>query len=158
MGTAAPTGQQPAAGVPAGWQQRLQQMSPDERERFLQNNEKFRSLPKEQQNQIRRHFAEWDRLPPQQKETMNRNAEALAKLTPAQRSSLRTQVLPQWRQLAPERRQELKQRLGSLNGLSDAERNGRLNDPNFYQGLSPQEHDVLKQLGEYRLTPGGGAE
>jgi hypothetical protein len=151
-----PVGQQTAGNVPAGWQQRLQQMSPEERERFLQNNEKFQGLPKAQQDQIRQRFEKWDQLSPQQKAQMNQNAQALGKLSPEQREKLRTQVLPQWKQLTPERRQELKQRLGSLNGLSDAERNQKLNDPNFYQGLSPQEHDVLKQLGEYKLTPGAG--
>jgi hypothetical protein len=150
-------GQQSSGGLPAGWQQHLQQMSPEERERFLQNNEKFRSLPQSEKDQIRQRFKEWDQLSPKQKAKMNQNAEALGKLTPQQRDTLRTNVLPQWRQMSPERRKELSQRLGALNGLSDAERNQKLNDPNFYQGLSPQEHDVLKQLGEYKLTPGAGA-
>jgi len=133
-------------------------MSPEERERFLQNDQRFRSLPPEQQAKIRENFEKWNRLSPEQKEKLNQNAEALAKLTPEQRQTIRTQLLPQWRQLTPERRQELKQRLGTLNGMGDADRNQRLNDPNFYEGLSPREHDVLKQLGEYRLTPGAGGE
>lgn len=150
----APAQQQ--SNLPADWENRLRQMPPEDRERFLQNNQKFQSLPPDQRAQIRQHFAEYDRLSPGQKEKANQTADALARLTPAQRQNLRTQVLPQWRQMAPERRQEIKQRLNSLNGLSDAERNQKLNDPNLYQGLSPQEHDLLKQFGEYKLNPGAG--
>ena len=133
-------------------------MSPEERERFLQNDQRFRSLPPEQKEKIRQHFDEWNRLPQEKKEQLNKTAAAFEKLTPEQRQMVRTQILPQWRQLTPERRQELRQRLGSLNGLSDAERDQRLNDPNFYKGLSPQEHDVLKQLGDLKLNPGSGGE
>jgi len=142
--------------LPAGWQQKLQEMPPDEREKFLNNNERFKNLPKAQQDQIKKNLADYDKLPPQQRASMNRNAEALSKLTPEQRDNLRKNVLPQWRNLPADRRQEINQRLKSLNGLSDAERNQKLNDPNLYQGLSPQEHDVMKQLGDYKLTPGGG--
>ena len=131
-------------------------MSPEERERFLQNDQYFHSLPPEQQAQLRQRFDQWNKLSPKQKVTMNRNAEALQKLTPEQRHNLSTKVLPQWRNLSVDRRQELKQRLDSLDGMSDAERNQKLNDPTFYQGLSPQEHDILKQFGEYKLTPGAG--
>ena len=150
----APAQQQ--ASLPADWMNRLQQMPPEDRERFLQNNQKFQSLPAEDKAKIRQHFAEWDRLSPGQKEKANQTANTLAKLTPEQRQNLRTQVLPQWRQMTPERRQEIKQRLNSLNGLIDSERNQKLNDPNFYQGLSPREHDVLKQFGDYKLNPGAG--
>jgi len=131
-------------------------MSPAEREHFLNNNEKFRSLPKQQQDQIKQNFEKFDKLSPKQQDTMKRNADALANMTTEQRENLRTKVLPQLRTMPADRRQEISQRLKSLNGMSDAERNQKLNDPNFYQGLSPQEHDVLKQLGEYKLTPGAG--
>jgi uncharacterized protein YcgL (UPF0745 family) len=133
-------------------------MSPEERERFLQNDQRFHNLPPAEQARIRQHFEEWSRLSPEQKDKLSRTSEALGKLTPEQLHSVRTQLLPQWRQLTPERRKDLRQRLGSLNGLSDAERNQKLNDQNFYQGLSPQEHDVLKQLGDLKLSPGSGAE
>ncbi|HTQ85306.1 MAG TPA: DUF3106 domain-containing protein [Candidatus Solibacter sp.] len=152
------SGQQMSGGVPAGWQHRLQQMNPKEREQILKDNEKFQSLPKAQQDEIRENLAKWDKLTPRQQASMNRNAEALEKMTPEQRENLRKNVLPQLRTMSVDRRQEINQRLGSLNGLSDAERNQKLSDPNFYQGLSPQEHDVLKQLGEYKLTPGAGGE
>jgi len=148
--------QQPQGAIPSDWMNRLQQMPPEERERFLQNNQKFQSLPPQQQAQIRQRFNEWNKLTPQQRQNMERNASALARLTTEQRQAVRTQLLPQWRQLAPERRQEIKQRLNGLNGLSDEERSRKLNDPSFYQGLSPQEHDVLKQMGDLRLNPGAG--
>jgi DNA-directed RNA polymerase subunit F len=149
---------QQQGNLPAGWMNRLQQMSPEERERFLQNNQKFQSLPPEQQKAIRDRFAQWNKLTPEQRQNMEKNAQALAQLTPEQRQAVRTQLLPQWRQLTPDRRQEIKQRLNSLNGLNDAERNQKLNDPNFYQGLSPQEHNVLKQMGQLKLSPGAGGE
>jgi len=149
---------QQAGNIPPGMMNRLQQMSPEERDRWLQNNKTFQSLPAEQQAAIRKNFKDWDKLPPEKKANYDRNADALAQMTPEQRNNLRTQVMPQWRTMTPDRRQEIKQRLNSLNGLSDAERNQKLNDPNFYQGLSPQEHNVLKQFGEYKLNPGPGSQ
>jgi hypothetical protein len=149
------SGQHTAQNLPEDWQKRLQQMTPQEREHFWQNDDHFHNLPPEQQEQIKRNFEEWKKLSPQQKEKMTKTAETLSKLTPDQLRNVRTQLLPQWRQMTPERRQDLRQRLSSLNGLSDAERSQRLNDPSFYQGLSPQEHGVLKQLGEMKLNPGG---
>jgi len=142
--------------MPANWQKQLQSMSPAERERFLNNNEKFQSLPPDQKEKIRENLAKFDKLTPAQQDKMTKAAEAYQKLTPEQRTNLRTQVIPKWQKMSSDRRQDLTQRLHSLDGMSDAERNQKLNDPNFYQGLSPQEHDVLKQLGEYKLTPGAG--
>jgi Protein of unknown function (DUF3106) len=153
---------------------RLQQMPPEERERFLQNNEKFQGLPPQQQEQIRQRAKQFDKLTPEQRQNLEKNAKTLeqmtpeqrqkiqqtydsyARLTPEQRQAVRTQLLPQWKNLSLDRRQEIKQRLNSLNGIGDAERNQKLNDPNFYQGLSPQEHNVLKQMGDLRLNPGAG--
>ena len=153
-GAAAPAPQ--AGNIPPGVMNRLQQMPPEERDRWLQNNKAFQSLPADKQAAIRKNFKDWDKLPPEKKANYNQNAGALANMTPEQRDNLRTQVMPQWRTMTPDRRQEIRQRLNSLNGLSDAERNQKLNDPNFYQGLSPQEHNVLKQFGEYKLNPGSG--
>src|SRR5690348_5872563 len=39
-------------GVPSGWLERVQEMPPREQERFLSNNERFKSLAPERQAQI----------------------------------------------------------------------------------------------------------
>jgi hypothetical protein len=48
------------------------------------------------------------------------------------------------------------QHLQQLRGLTDAQREERLNDPAFVSGLSPDERNMLRNLN--RLRVGGGSE
>jgi hypothetical protein len=65
-------------------------------------------------------------------------------------------ILPEWRQLAPERRRVLIGKLRQLQGLSDSDRKKRLKDPGFLRGLAPSEQNLLKQMAKLKVGPGGG--
>ncbi len=152
------TPQKTAAGVPPQWMDRLQQMPPEEQERFLQNNQRFRSLPPDQQAQIRDRLKSWQQLTPEERHTLRDRAKVWENMPPEQRQRVRQEILPKWKQLTPDRRQELKRRLASLNGLSDEERQAKLNDPKFTEGLNPNEQGLLKEMSNLRVTAGPGAE
>lgn len=141
------------AGLPPKWVDNLQQMSPEEQERFMRNNARFQNLPPERQQQIRNRLQQWNRLTPEQRNAFEQRERVLESLTPEQRNYIRTQLLPQWRALPQERRQVLLGRLRALQGMNDQQREDLLNDPKFTQGLSPDEQNVLKGLNTLRNPP-----
>jgi hypothetical protein len=54
--------------------------------------------------------------------------------------------LPQLRAMAPAQRQFLRQHVRQLEGLNDSDRDAKLHDPAFLQGLSPDEQKMLPYL------------
>jgi hypothetical protein len=137
-------------GLPPKWVQKLQDMSPEEQEKFLQNNERFRSLPPERQAQIRRNLERWNSLTPEQKQAA-RNAEAaLERMTPEQRTYVRNTLLPKWQALPMDRRLAIRRRLAMLSRMSPSTQQAALNDPKFMEGLRPDEQDMLRDLNSLR--------
>jgi Protein of unknown function (DUF3106) len=141
--------------IPQTWMNRLQAMSPEQQQRFLANNRRFQNLTPEQQQQIRARVEQWNRLTPEQRQILTRRAQILERMSPQERREIRQVILPEWRELQPARRQVLVGKLRQLQGLSDAEREKRLKNPQFVQGLSPKERDLLKKLAQLRVGPGG---
>jgi hypothetical protein len=67
-------------------------------------------------------------------------------MTPEQQTYVRQTLMPRWQQLPPPRRQAIMQRLHSLRDLSDSDRQARLNDPKFVDGLNTEDRETLTQL------------
>ena len=126
--------------------QSLQDMPPSRQEQFLRNNERFLSLPPEQQAQIRRRLEAWNRLTPDQQQALRERQHVWEQMTPEQQRYVRQSLLPRWQQLPPARRQALLQRLHSLRNMSEEDRQAKLNDPAFVQGLNPEDREMLGQL------------
>lgn len=107
---------------------RFQDLSPADRQRVLQNREKF------------------DRLPPQKQQEMREAARNWQRLTPNQQSHIKNDVLPQWKQMSPNRQRAIRQRLGVLQNMPESARNQHLNDPNFTRGMSEEDKAMLRDL------------
>ena len=141
-------------GLPPKWMEQLREMSPQEQQRFLSNNERFQQLPPERQAQIRKRLQEWNNLTPQQRADVRRREEVWRQMTPEQRRHIREELLPKWQQVPPDRRQEILKRLRALRDVNESERAAKLNDPAFLQGLSPDEQAMLRELSKLRAgTP-----
>jgi hypothetical protein len=138
-------------GLPPKWVERLQDMPPQQQERFMRNNERFNSLPPEQQDQIRRRLQVWNNLSPQQQEEIREREQVWEQLTPVQQDYVRNVLQPRWQALPPMRKAVILQHLRALNNLSDADREARLSDPAFNQGLSPDEQRMLRDLAHLRV-------
>lgn len=139
--------------------QRLQDMPPDKQEKFLQNNQRFQNLPSDQQSQIRQRLQAWNHLNPSQQQDLRDRQQVWEQMTPDQRTYVRQTVLPRWQQLPPPRRQAIMQRLHSLRDLSETDRQAKLNDPAFMEGMSGEDRETLKQLAHLHVgmaadTPG----
>lgn len=139
--------------------ERLQDMPPRRQEQFLRNNERFLSLPPEQQAQIRQRLEAWNRLTPEQQQALRQRQHVWEQMTPDQQRYVRQSLLPRWQQMPPVRRQALLQRLHSLRNMSEEERQAKLNDPAFTEGLSTEDREMLGQLAHLHVgmapdTPG----
>jgi hypothetical protein len=146
-------------GMPNAWVHRLRTMPPEQQERFFNNNAKFKALPPQQQAQIRQRLQVLNSMTPQQKERFEQQAEVWNRLPPEQQSYVRDTLLPEWKGMAPARRQAILAKLRNLRGLNDAQRTAKLNDEAFLSGLDPGERGMLRDLSNLRVgSPEGGGE
>lgn len=135
-----------AAGLPQEWINQLQEMRPAEQQRFLKNNERFRSLPADQQALIRERLKAWNSLPPEQRQALLERQQIWVQLPPEQRRQVRESLMPRWQNLPPGRRQVILDRLRELRGLDSTQRSAKLNDEAFLGNLDPDERQMLREL------------
>jgi hypothetical protein len=137
---------QGANNLPPAAITRLQQMTPGQQEKFLQNNKRFQNLPPQQQAQIRQRLQTWNKLTPAQQDELRQREQVFEQMTPQQRAYVTQTLAPRWQRLPAPRQQAILQRLHQLRDLSEADRNAKLNDPAFVQGLNAEDRDTLNQL------------
>jgi uncharacterized protein DUF3106 len=113
-----------------------QRLSPEERQRMLQNQRSFRQLSPQQQQDMRDRQRVWQQM------------------TQQQRDHIKYEVLPNWRTLPPQRKKAIEQRLGVLQNMPEFARNQHLNDPNFTRGMSAEDRAMLRDLSHLHV---GGA-
>lgn len=140
-------------GLPPKWGEQLRDMSPEEQQQFMQNNEQFQHLPPERQDQIRRNLQRWNSLSPEQKQKARQAEAALERMTPEQRQYVRNTLLPKWQAMPLERRKAINRHLAMLRNMSPATQQTALNDPQFMQGLSPDEQSMVRELNSLRNPP-----
>ena len=135
--------------LPGPWVQKLGQMSPQEQERFLRNNQTFQNMPPEKQAKIRQNLQRWNNLSSEQKDRLRNNWDRFRAMTPEQRQHYQYDVLPKWQQMPPGRKQVINERLGALKDMTPEERQKATNDPQFMRGLSPDEQSMLRDLNSF---------
>jgi hypothetical protein len=138
--------QQVAAGAPRPWVDQMRSLTPQQRDKVLQNSKAFQNLSPDKQTKIRQQFNQWDHMTPQQKVDQQIKEGNWRRMTPQQRDHIKNDVLPQWKQMPWDRQQVMKQKLGVLQNMPESARNQRLNDPNFTKGMSDDEKSMLKDL------------
>lgn len=146
--------QQLGVGAARPWVDTMRDLSPEQRERVLQNSRAFQNLSPDKQGRIRQQFNQWDRMTPQQRGNLRENEQTWRNLTPEQREHIKNDVLPKWRQMPWDRQQVMKQKLGVLQNMPESARNQRLGDPNFTRGMTDEERSMLHDLSHTHV---GGA-
>jgi hypothetical protein len=126
----------PNANRPQANVKRFQDLSPEEKQKVLRNRDMFNRLPPQRQQEMREAARNWQRL------------------TPEQQNHIRSDVLPKWRQMPPDRQRAIRQRLGVLQNMPESARNQHLNDPNFTRGMSEEDKAMLRDLSHMHV---GGA-
>lgn len=109
-------------------QQRLRNMSPQDRQRLTQREQQFKSLPPQKQQEMRQAVNNWNRM------------------TPQQRDHIQNEILPRWKQMSPERQKAVSSRLQVLQNMPESARNRHLADPNFTRGMSEDDKQLLHDL------------
>ena len=115
---------------------RFNELTPQEKQKIIENNRRLQNLT------------------PAQRQELKTRAENLNHLTPQQQDHIRNDIAPKWRQMPPERRQAIRQRLRVLQNMPESARNQRLNDPNFTRGMSEEDRATLHDLSHMHV---GGA-
>lgn len=146
-------GERRMLAMPPAWVDRLRQMTPQQQERFFNNNQRFLALPPQRQAQIRQQMQQWNRLSPQQRQTLLNRQQVWDRLTPQQQGYVRDTLLPQWQATPPVRRQAILGKLRQLRGLDESQRTAKLNDDAFLDGLNPQDRQMLRDLSNLRVGP-----
>jgi len=119
---------QAPAAPPPNVQDRLRNMSPQDRQRLAQNEQRLRNLPPQQQQDLRNRARVWEQM------------------TPGQRDHIRNDVLPKWKELPSDRQRAIQQRLGVLQNMPESARNRHLNDPMFTRGMNDEDKQMLRDL------------
>jgi hypothetical protein len=123
----------PSANTPPS---RYNNLSPQDKQRVLNNNR------------------QWQNLSPTQRQQVQERAQIWQKMTPAQQAHIRNDVLPRWKQMPPDRKRAVQNRLGVLKNMPESARNQHLNDPNFTRGMSEEDKSTLRDLSHLHV---GGA-
>lgn len=119
---------QTPAVPPPNVQERMRNLSPQEKNRLVENQRKFNQLSPQRQQEMRQAASNWGRL------------------TPEQRDHLKNDVLPKWQQLPGDRQKAIQQRLGVLRNMPESARNRHLEDPNFTRGMNDDDRQMLRDL------------
>lgn len=121
---------------PARPQKTFRDLSPEEKRKVIENNNRLRNLP------------------PVQRQEMLDRGRVWGQMTREQQDHVRNDVVPKWRQMPPDRRRAIQQRLGVLQNMPESARNQHLNDPNFTRGMSEEDKAMLRDLSHLHV---GGA-
>ncbi len=119
-----------------GYREQQNRLSPEDRQRVIQNQQRFRQLSPQQQQDMRERGRVWQQM------------------TPQQREHIKNEVLPAWRNMPPQRQKAIEQRLGVLQNMPESARNRHLNDPYFTRGMSDEDQSTLRDLSHLHV---GGA-
>jgi len=115
---------------------KFNELSPQEKQKVIENNRRLQNLSPAQRQELKARADNWNHL------------------TPQQQNHIKNDIAPKWRQMSPDRRQAIRQRLRVLQNMPESARNQRLNDPNFTRGMSEEDRATLHDLSHMHV---GGA-
>ena len=116
-----PKQKQTPQSIPGKQIEQLQKMTPEQREKALEN------LPPERRQQIQKQLERLDQLSPEQRQELDRRFETLQRFPPARQRAVR-------------------QELQDLRKMPLAERRARLHSGEFSQQFSPEEQDLIRSV------------
>ncbi len=117
-------------------QKTFRDLGPEEKRKVIENNNRLRNLP------------------PAQRQEMLDRGRVWGQMTREQQDHVRNEVVPKWRQMPPDRRRAIQQRLGVLQNMPESARNQHLSDPNFTRGMNEEDKAMLRDLSHLHV---GGA-
>lgn len=138
-------------GLPPAWVERLQEMPPDQQEKFLQNNKRFQEMTPQQQALVRNRLQYWNNLTPDQRQELREREQVWEKMSPEQRQYVHDTLLPKWQAMPPASKVIIRRHLARLQGLNESERQQMLDNPAFMRNMTPDEQNMLRELSRLRV-------
>jgi hypothetical protein len=114
----------------------------------------FNSLPPQDKQRVLNNYNQLQKASPAQRQALQDRARIWGQMTQAQRDHIKNDVLPRWKQLPPDRKRAIRNRLGVLQNMPESARNQHLDDPNFTRGMSDEDRATLRDLSHLHV---GGA-
>ena len=137
--------EQRKAASPTALLERLQQLTPEQREGV------FLSLPEERREAVRRRFDAFNRLSVEERDRLGEHLVAFINLGP-QRQELARAVFRRFAGLAKERQQSMQTEMKLLGTLSPEDRRSRVNADEFRNRFSADEKLLMFDM--LRIFPG----
>jgi hypothetical protein len=106
----------------------------------------FNDLSPQDRQKVLQNYKNFQKLPPAQRQQQKEAADNWGKLSPEQKNHIRNDVIPKWKQLPSDRQRAISQRLGVLKNMPESARNQHLNDPTFTRGMSEEDKATLRDL------------
>jgi len=124
----------------------LRNLRPEERERVLQNNPRFRELPPERKAQLMNRLNMLLEMNEDQRRDLDRRLSVFRNLSPEQRRKAREIYEHHWRTLAPDRRVAILEEFRNLRDMSAEDRVRRTGSDEYQTQFNTEERALLEEL------------
>ena len=126
--------------------ERLEKMTPEERERALAK------LPPERRRRLEERLRRWEELPPEERQRLRRRFETFQQLPPEQQARAR-RLYRQFQNLDGSRKPLIRSEFLRLREMDESQRRTRFASPEFRERYSRPERDLLEGLAELPPSP-----
>lgn len=126
--------------------ERIDQMSPAEREQF------FNRIPRDKRDQVRRRWETWNKMAPDERERLGLLVHELPNLPPQRLEAARL-LFRRFSSLPADRQAALRDEVDAARRLSPEERRARINSDEFRNQFSDEEKRLMLEMG--RIFPSG---
>jgi Protein of unknown function (DUF3106) len=126
--------------------ERWAQMSPEERQRRLEN------MPPERRKHLEERLRRYNNLTPEERGRLRERYANFSGLPPEKQDEAR-RLFGDFRQLPLERRAAVRKEFVRLRGMSEEDRRARLGSEEFRSSYSPQERELVEDLSEIAALP-----
>jgi hypothetical protein len=138
------------------WLQSNKDLTPDQQEKALESDPKFKKLPPDRQAALKDRLRKFNALPPQQRQRALQRMNYMAALSPDQRQQLRD-ANKTLETLPPDRKVMVHTALRHLRKMDPQQRAETMQSEQFRSTFSDQEQGILKQLSAINPPQEGGA-
>ena len=119
--------------------ERFSKMSPDERQKVLDN------LPPERRKQVEKNLEHYNQLPPEQRQRLQSQYENFAQLPPEKQQAAR-QIFRRMNDLPQDRKIQMRRELAKLRNMSEDDRKARFSSGDFRGNYSSNERRMLVDM------------
>lgn len=133
--------------------ERWRSMPPEKKERIRKRYRWWKNLPPERRERILERGKRWEKLPERQRHFLRQRREIYRNAQPEEKRAIK-KFFRHWRKLSHEQRHALRRDMAEMKSLSVTERDERLMRWSFYSGLAPDEQKAVNRFLFSELPPG----